>query len=171
MTNHARIRTLPWARTLPLASGFTNSSHAQRSGKMAAPDDCGHDAGRRRGPRSGISARHGDLLPLCRRLSGRARAGATIQASALRERAIQASALSVCLRRAVSVAFGSRDKTRQSRYDHQYSNSQPLALAAHSRTLNDFGSLEYPYSADRTKHKPDDRSSPHSWLPSRPRRP
>src|ERR1035438_3210640 len=75
--------------------------------------------------------------------------------------------LSVCLGRAVSVVFGSPHKTRQSRYDHHCSNSRPFALAAHCRTLNDFGSLEYPYRADRTKHKPDDCSSPHSWLPSR----
>ena len=90
-----------------------------------------------------------------------------VQCRALRKRAIRASALSVCLRRAVSVVFRSPDKTRQSRYDHHCSNSRPLALAAHSRTLNDFGSLEYPYRADRTKHKPDDRSSPHRSLPSR----
>src|ERR1019366_1413168 len=62
---------------------------------------------------------------------------------------------------------GGPGKTCQAHHDHHCSNNRPLALAAHSRTLNDFGSLEYPYRADRTEHNPDYRSHPHGWLHSR----
>ena len=62
---------------------------------------------------------------------------------------------------------GGPGKTCQAHHDHHCSNNRPLALAAHSRTLNDFGSLEYPYRADRTEHNPDYRSHPHGRLHSR----
>jgi hypothetical protein len=63
--------------------------------------------------------------------------------------------------------LGGPGYTRQTRHDHHCSNNRILALAAHSHAFNDFGSLEYPYRADRAEHNPDDTSHPHCWLHSR----
>jgi len=62
---------------------------------------------------------------------------------------------------------GGPGKTRQAHRDHDGSNNRPLALAAHSRTLNNFASLEYPYCADRAQQNPDSCPHPHCWLHSR----
>jgi hypothetical protein len=60
---------------------------------------------------------------------------------------------------------GGPGKTRQAHHDHHGSNNRPLALAAHSHTMNDFGPLEYPYRADRAQHNPDPTSHPHLLAP------
>jgi hypothetical protein len=62
---------------------------------------------------------------------------------------------------------GGPGKTRQAKQDRYCAHDRPLALAAHSHAVNDFGSLEYPYRANRAEHYPDARSYPHRWLHSR----
>jgi hypothetical protein len=66
----------------------------------------------------------------------------------------------------LSVMSGGPGKTGHAHQDHYYTHDRPLTLAAHSRTLNDFGSLEYEYRANCTEHDSDARSYPHSWLHS-----
>jgi len=70
-------------------------------------------------------------------------------------------------RSSLFVMSGGPGKTGQAHHDRYCPNDSPLALAAHSRTLNDFGSLEYEYRSDRTEHNPKARSYPHRWLRSR----
>jgi hypothetical protein len=82
-----------------------------------------------------------------------------------RER-MQNGGVSARLGGALSVMSGGPGKARQADQDHYCPHDRPLTLAAHSRTLNDFGSLEDEYRADRTEHDPDARSYPHSWLRS-----